>query len=144
MVKVLDVYIDYLLVSTFRVGQVTSNDGAFSWDGLDREGSPTDHRPVGAIFDFRFNDELGRQTLRDGHEPGIMSQFNRTLSQAFSAHRDERQNRFTLKKKPVNQEHLELAKSMLDSFNSDILESWDENDDFDTSRKTRQISNERF
>ena len=124
--------IDYLLVSTSRTGQVTSNVGAISWDELDREGSPTDHRPVSAIFDFRFNDELGRQTQREGYEPGIMSQFNRTLSQAFSAHRDERQNKFTLKKKPVNPEHLDLAKCMLDSFNSDISECWDESDDIDT------------
>ena len=116
----------------------------FLGTGLTGRDPPPITGQLALFFNFWFNDELGRQTLRDGHEPGIMSQFNRTFSQAFSAHRDERQNRFTLKKKPVNQEHLELAKSMLDSFNSDILESWDENDDFDTSRKTRQISNERF
>ena len=51
--------IDYLGVSTSRMCQVKSNEGAIHCEGLYREGCPIDHRPVKAVFSLKLLCEMG-------------------------------------------------------------------------------------
>ena len=92
---------------------------------LEREGSPTDHRPVSATLSIRLLDELHPKGYDREKHPSIMTQFNRALSSAFIAYQTDRANQYTLHKKDVNQEHLDMAQNMIDSFASDIRETWD-------------------
>ena len=116
--------IDYLMISYSKLSNVSCNTGACDMHELDREGSPIDHRPVLATLTVRLLDEL-RPTGDDRGKPGIMTQFNRVLSSAFVAYQTDRTNQFTLHKKGVNQEHLDMARNMIDSFARDIRETWD-------------------
>ena len=108
--------IDYLLVSCKRFGQVKLNCGAESWLELDKEGSPTDHRPVRGVFNFKLLDESLHRNNSQFTEHSHMTQFNRILSAAYTAYHTDKTNQFTLHPKPVNAEHLEIAKNMLDRY----------------------------
>ena len=122
--------IDYLLVNSQRANQVVSNTGAVTWAGLEREGSTVDHRPVQAVFNFKLLDEVNGKKIQFG-QPGQMTQFNNTLSQAFDACRTHNLNQFTMNKMPVNREHLEVAHNMRESFRNDIEETWNAEDSVD-------------
>ena len=123
--------IDYLLISNSRVGCVTSNTGATTWTELEKEGAPTDHRPVTANLKLRLLDECRKQHGSGQGLPGLMTQFNRTLSQAFEAYHTDRTNQFTLRKQPVDQSHLDIARNMLDSFTADVQDTWSSSDTID-------------
>ena len=123
--------IDYLLVSNSRTGQVTVNSGAVDWVGLEREGSTVDHRPVQAVFNFKLLD-MNRSNQENSRKAGQMSHFNAALTNTFEAYRTDMANQYTLNRKPVNQEHLDTAAQMSNSFQQDIRESWDSSDDVDT------------
>jgi Reverse transcriptase (RNA-dependent DNA polymerase) len=69
-----------------------------------------------------------------------MTQFNRNLSLAFEAYHTDRTNQFTLRKKQVNQEHLDIAEHMIESFRSDLNETWDENDTVDDKASKLDIA----
>ena len=116
--------IDYLLLSTGRMGQVKSNKGAFQWEEIDREGAPTDHRPVGMKCCFKLHDECQRSSEQRNHTGHQMSQFNEVLSRAFAAVRTNHYNQFTLKQSPVDVEHLDIAEQMVMSFQEDVDQSW--------------------
>ena len=60
-----------------------------------------------------------------------MTQYNRILSQAFSAYYVDHCNQFNLKKTDVNPEHLEIAKNMLESFKLDVETTWSADDTVD-------------
>ena len=62
-----------------------------------------------------------------------MTQFNNTLTQAFDAYRTNHANGFTMNKIAVNREHLEVAHNMMESFRSEIEESWNAEDDVDSN-----------
>ena len=116
--------IDYLLLSTGRMGQVKSNKEAFQWEEIDREGAPTDHRPVGMKCCFKLHDECQRSSEQRSHTGHQMSQFNEVLSRAFAAVRTNHYNQSTLKQSPVDLEHLDIAEQMVRSFQEDVDQSW--------------------
>ena len=122
--------IDYLLTSSNRTNMISSNTGAVSWVELESEGSPTDHRPVAATVTIRLLDECRNHNTSSLKGTG-MTQYNRILSQAFSAYHVDHCNQYTLKKKDVNPEHLEIAKNMLESFKTDVESTWNAGDTVD-------------
>ena len=90
-----------------------------------------DHRPVQAVFNFKLLD-MNRSNQENSRKAGQMSHVNAALTNTFEAYRTDMANQYTLNRKPVNQEHLDTAAQMRNSFQQDIRESWDSNDDVDT------------
>ena len=92
--------IDYMVVDNRMVGNVCSNWGATEWEGIGRQGTPIDHKPVTCVVNFKVLQERALGRKGNAAEQG-MSTNNEELKTCYENYIKKTNNQYRSKEKQI-------------------------------------------